>query len=75
MGRAAAIAYAREGAHVGINYLLAEGPDAQEVIALIRRTGRTGGADARGRNSGTFFIYGLYKIVMEDISPADRWRS
>src|SRR5258708_6143260 len=41
MGRAAAIAYAREGADVAINYLPAEEPDAQEVIALIRAEGRT----------------------------------
>ena len=42
MGRAAAIAYAREGAHVAINYLPAEEEDAREVIALIRAEGRTG---------------------------------
>lgn len=42
MGRAAAIAYAREGADVAINYLSAEEPDAQEVIALIKKEGRTG---------------------------------
>ncbi|MET4796328.1 NAD(P)-dependent dehydrogenase (short-subunit alcohol dehydrogenase family) [Bradyrhizobium japonicum] len=42
MGRAAAIAYAREGADVAINYLPAEDPDAQEVIALIKKEGRTG---------------------------------
>ncbi|WP_422388497.1 SDR family oxidoreductase [Bradyrhizobium symbiodeficiens] len=42
MGRAAAIAYAREGADVAINYLPAEEPDAQEVIALIEQEGRTG---------------------------------
>jgi NAD(P)-dependent dehydrogenase (short-subunit alcohol dehydrogenase family) len=40
MGRAAAIAFAREGADVAINYLPAEEPDAQEVIALIRQAGR-----------------------------------
>jgi NAD(P)-dependent dehydrogenase (short-subunit alcohol dehydrogenase family) len=40
MGRAAAIAYAREGADVAINYLPAEEPDAHEVIALIREAGR-----------------------------------
>ncbi|WP_245681342.1 SDR family oxidoreductase [Arcticibacter eurypsychrophilus] len=38
--RAAAIAYAREGADVAINYLPAEEPDAQEVIALIKAEGR-----------------------------------
>ena len=36
MGRAAAIAYAREGADVAINYFPSEEPDAQEVIALIK---------------------------------------
>ena len=40
MGRAAAIAYAREGADVAINYLPEEEPDATEVIALIRSAGR-----------------------------------
>jgi NAD(P)-dependent dehydrogenase (short-subunit alcohol dehydrogenase family) len=42
MGRAAAIAYAREGADVAINYLPDEEPDAREVIALIRKEGRKG---------------------------------
>jgi NAD(P)-dependent dehydrogenase (short-subunit alcohol dehydrogenase family) len=42
MGRAAAIAYAREGADVAINYLPAEEPDAREVIALIKQAGRQG---------------------------------
>jgi NAD(P)-dependent dehydrogenase (short-subunit alcohol dehydrogenase family) len=42
MGRAAAIAYAREGCDVAINYLPAEEPDAQEVIALIKAEGRIG---------------------------------
>ncbi|MGV3586597.1 MAG: SDR family oxidoreductase [Adhaeribacter sp.] len=40
MGRAAAIAYAREGADVAINYYPTEEPDAQEVIALIQAEGR-----------------------------------
>jgi NAD(P)-dependent dehydrogenase (short-subunit alcohol dehydrogenase family) len=40
MGRAAAIAFAREGADVAINYLPNEEPDAQEVIALIKAEGR-----------------------------------
>ena len=42
MGRAAAIAYAREGADVAINYLPDEEPDAREVIALIQKEGRRG---------------------------------
>jgi NAD(P)-dependent dehydrogenase (short-subunit alcohol dehydrogenase family) len=40
MGRAAAIAYAREGADVAINYYPSEESDAKEVIALIRAAGR-----------------------------------
>jgi NAD(P)-dependent dehydrogenase (short-subunit alcohol dehydrogenase family) len=40
MGRAAAIAYAREGADVAINYYPSEEADAKEVIALIRKEGR-----------------------------------
>jgi NAD(P)-dependent dehydrogenase (short-subunit alcohol dehydrogenase family) len=40
MGRAAAIAYAREGADVCINYLPEEEPDAKEVVALIQQAGR-----------------------------------
>jgi NAD(P)-dependent dehydrogenase (short-subunit alcohol dehydrogenase family) len=42
MGRAAAIAYAREGADVAINYLPDEEADAREVIALIEKEGRKG---------------------------------
>jgi NAD(P)-dependent dehydrogenase (short-subunit alcohol dehydrogenase family) len=42
MGRAAAIAYAREGADVAINYFPTEEPDAREVIALIKDAGRKG---------------------------------
>jgi NAD(P)-dependent dehydrogenase (short-subunit alcohol dehydrogenase family) len=40
MGRAAAIAYAREGADVAINYYPTEEPDAKEVVSLIREAGR-----------------------------------
>jgi NAD(P)-dependent dehydrogenase (short-subunit alcohol dehydrogenase family) len=40
MGRAAAIAFAREGADVAINYLPAEEPDAREVTRLIRAAGQ-----------------------------------
>jgi len=40
IGRAAAIAFAREGADVAINYLPSEEADAKEVIELIERAGR-----------------------------------
>ena len=42
IGRAAAIAYAREGADVVINYLPQEQTDADEVLALIAAAGRKG---------------------------------
>src|ERR1044071_10098144 len=40
MGRAAAIAFAREGADVAFGYLPQEEPDAKEVVELIRAAGR-----------------------------------
>src|SRR5690606_5317475 len=40
IGRAAAIAYAREGADVAISYLPEEEADAREVIELIEAEGR-----------------------------------
>ncbi|WP_426473773.1 SDR family oxidoreductase [Chryseobacterium balustinum] len=40
IGRAAAIAYAREGADVAINYLPDEQEDAQQVIELIKKEGQ-----------------------------------
>ena len=40
IGRATAIAFAREGADVAINYLPDEEPDAREVRALVERAGR-----------------------------------
>jgi NAD(P)-dependent dehydrogenase (short-subunit alcohol dehydrogenase family) len=40
IGRAAVIAFAREGADVAINYLPVEEPDAREVVELIRAEGR-----------------------------------
>jgi NAD(P)-dependent dehydrogenase (short-subunit alcohol dehydrogenase family) len=40
IGRAAVIAFAREGADVAINYLPAEESDAREVVQLIRDAGR-----------------------------------
>jgi len=40
MGRAAAIAYAREGADVAISFYPTEEPDAREVVELIKAEGR-----------------------------------
>lgn len=41
IGRAVAIAFAREGADVAINYLPEEEEDAREVVDLIKKAGRT----------------------------------
>jgi NAD(P)-dependent dehydrogenase (short-subunit alcohol dehydrogenase family) len=40
IGRAVAIAFAREGADIALNYLESEQADADEVIALVREAGR-----------------------------------
>ncbi|MFY0406638.1 SDR family oxidoreductase [Solicola sp. PLA-1-18] len=40
IGRAVAIAYAREGADVVLSYLPEEEPDAREVVALVEKEGR-----------------------------------
>ena len=61
IGRAVAIAYAREGADVAIGYLPSEQSDADEVARLVREAGRTcvllpgdvGTKRWRGRSSAT----------------------
>jgi len=40
IGRAAAIAYAREGADVALSYFPTEEPDAEQVVDLIKEAGR-----------------------------------
>ncbi|MDB5478193.1 MAG: family oxidoreductase [Alphaproteobacteria bacterium] len=70
MGRAAAIAYAREGADVAINYLPEEEEDAREVIALIRAEGRNGVAipgDLRDEN----FCKGLVEESVRALGGLD----
>ena len=54
MGRAAAIAYAREGADVAINYHPNEEKDARQVIRLIEEAGRKGVAIPGDLRSETF---------------------
>lgn len=54
IGRAVAIAFAREGADVAINYLPAEESDAREVVALIRAAGRKAVAIPGDLRSETF---------------------
>lgn len=65
MGRAAAIAFAREGADVAINYLPAEEEDARAVIALIRDAGRSGIAIAGDLRDEAFCTELVERAVRE----------
>jgi NAD(P)-dependent dehydrogenase (short-subunit alcohol dehydrogenase family) len=70
MGRAAAIAFAREGADVAINYFPSEEPDAQEVIGLITAEKRRGLAipgDLRDES----FCRELVKRALEGLGGLD----
>ena len=64
IGRAAAIAFAREGADVAINYYPTEEPDAQEVAQLIRAAGRKAvllPADIRSRDNCEKIVAGAVR--------------
>ncbi|HEY1710180.1 MAG TPA: SDR family oxidoreductase [Rhizomicrobium sp.] len=70
MGRAAAIAFAREGADVAINYFPNEEPDAKDVIALIEKEGRKGVAlPGDLRNEG--FCQSLVARAVEALGGLD----
>ena len=70
MGRAAAIAFAREGADVAINYLPEEEPDAQEVISLIKNEGRVG-LSLPGDLRDETFCRRLVDQVLSDLGGVD----
>jgi NAD(P)-dependent dehydrogenase (short-subunit alcohol dehydrogenase family) len=70
MGRAAAIAFAREGADVAINYFPSEEEDARQVIELITQAGRKGAAipgDLRDRE----FCRRLVENAVRDLGGLD----
>ena len=70
MGRAAAIAFAREGADVALNYFPSEQPDADEVIDLINQAGRKGAkipGDLRDEN----FCNKLVAAAIEHLGGLD----
>jgi len=67
IGRAVAIAYAREGADVAINYLPDEEQDAAEVIKLIEAEGRKAVAIPGDIRSEEF----CQKLVKEAVSQLD----
>jgi len=70
IGRAAAIAFAREGADVAINYLPSEESDAKEVVALIEAEGRKAFA-LPGDLSDESFCRKLIKDVHKHLGGLD----
>ncbi|MFJ6412887.1 SDR family oxidoreductase [Terribacillus saccharophilus] len=70
IGRAAAIAYAREGADVAINYLPDEQPDAEEVKELIEAEGRKA-ALIPGDLRNERFNYKLVEEAVEQLGGLD----
>ena len=70
IGRAAAIAFAREGADVAINYLPSEEADAKEVIKLIEAEGRKAFA-LPGDLSNEKFARGLVKKAHQKLGGLD----
>jgi NAD(P)-dependent dehydrogenase (short-subunit alcohol dehydrogenase family) len=70
MGRAAAIAFAREGADIAINYLPDEQSDADSVISLIRAAGRKGVGIA-GDLRGEAFCNDLVKRAVQELGGLD----
>lgn len=70
MGRAAAIAFAREGADVAINYFPTEEPDARQVIELIKAEQRNGLA-LPGDIRGEAFCQDLVRKTVEGLGGLD----
>lgn len=70
IGRAIAIAYAREGANVAISYLPEEQPDADEVIALVEEAGRKA-VGLPGDVTDERYARGLPKQVADELGALD----
>ena len=70
IGRAAAIAFAREGADVAIGYLPSEEADAQEVVALIEKAGRKAIA-LPGDITGEAFCVSLVENAVKELGGLD----
>lgn len=70
IGRAAAIAYAREGANVAIHYIPGEEPDAQEVLDIIKDCGvKASMFEGDFRQDGV--ISGIIQKVVDDFGSLD----
>ena len=70
IGRATAIAFAREGADVLLSYLPEEQPDADEVAALIREAGRTA-VLAPGDITDESFARSLVTTAVQELGGLD----
>lgn len=70
IGRATAIAFAREGADIVMNYLPSEEPDAKEVIKLIKESGRQV-IDCPGDISNEEFCKDLIKNAKDNFGSID----
>lgn len=70
IGRAAAIAFAREGADVAIGFLPAEEDDAREVIRLIEQAGRKGVA-IPGDITSEAFCTALIETAVKELGGLD----
>jgi NAD(P)-dependent dehydrogenase (short-subunit alcohol dehydrogenase family) len=70
IGRAVAIAFAREGADVVLNYLPEEQSDAEQVAALIRQAGRKA-VLAPGDIADESFARGLVRTVVDELGGID----
>ena len=70
IGRAVAIAFAREGADIVLSYLPAEEADAAEVAELIGKAGRKA-VLAPGDITDEIYARGLVHIAVEDLGGLD----
>ncbi|WP_129336866.1 SDR family oxidoreductase [Cellulomonas endophytica] len=70
IGRAVAIAFAREGADLVLSYLPEEQPDAEEVAAIVRAEGRTV-VLAPGDLTDETYARGLVHRALEELGGLD----
>ncbi|NAZ87140.1 SDR family oxidoreductase [Kineococcus indalonis] len=70
IGRAAAIAFAREGADVVLNYLPEEQQDAEQVAQLVREAGRRA-VLAPGDLTDEAFARGLVRTTVDELGGID----
>ena len=70
MGRAAAIAFAREGADVAINYLPSQEPDAREVVGVDPGCGKEGRTYSRRSQRRRRFVVVWWKTRFANLAAS-----